>query len=285
MIPYGPAAAAAAAADDDDDDTERQRRALARPLILGAVCCEKKTASPPAGLHGRSHHPPSCRRHASPVERMIRRRPGQQQQRPRRQLLRPERARASLGCAITLGRQRAWAPRPPKPSCSTLPPVARDIPPAGSQIHGARGWHHVHRPTCSACRCLTSFCPAWMVGISSVDFRHAAEQLLKNSPRHVLGPDREEDGGRLGAHGHAQRRIRQLSTKQQQLALVDCHRHTVKCKLREDDAPIGALGLPREQLRARCQTPQGCGVAPRRGRRAENSHCPRCRSRGNTCCA
>ena len=103
-----------------------------------------------------------------------------------------------------------------------------------------------------------------MVGVSSVDFRRATEQLLKNSPRHVLGPDREEDGGRLGARGHAQRRIRRLSTKQQQPALVDCHRHTVQRKLREDDTPIGTLGLPNEQLAARRQPPQGSGVARRR---------------------
>eukprot|EP01046_Picozoa_sp_COSAG06_P052905 COSAG06_NODE_9010_length_2012_cov_2.035546_2_plen_136_part_00 len=103
-----------------------------------------------------------------------------------------------------------------------------------------------------------------MVGVSSVDFRRATEQLLKNSPRHVLGPDRDEDGGQLGARGHAQRRIRRLSTKQQQLALVNCHRRTVQRKLREDDTPIGTLGLPHEQLAARRQPPQGRGVARRR---------------------
>jgi len=86
----------------------------------------------------------------------------------------------------------------------------------------------------------------------------------QNSPQQVLDADREEDGGPLGARGRAERRFRQLSTKQQQLAPVGCHRHTVQRKLREDDAPIGTLGLPHEQLRARAQPPQGCGVAPRR---------------------
>ena len=68
----------------------------------------------------------------------------------------------------------------------------------------------------------------------------------------------------LNERGHAQRRIRRLSTKQQQPAPVGCHRHTVQRKLREDDAPIGTLGLPHEQLPARAQPPQGCGVASRR---------------------
>ena len=86
----------------------------------------------------------------------------------------------------------------------------------------------------------------------------------QNSPRHVLDADREEDGGPLAARGRAERRFRQLSTKQQQPAPVGCHRHTVQRKLREDDAPIGTLGLPHEQLPARAQPPQGCGVASRR---------------------
>ena len=86
----------------------------------------------------------------------------------------------------------------------------------------------------------------------------------QNSPQQVLDADREEDGGPLGAHGRAERRFRQLSTKQQQQAPVGCYRHTVQRKLREDDAPIGTLGLPHEQLPA-----PNClrGVALRRRRR------------------
>ena len=97
-----------------------------------------------------------------------------------------------------------------------------------------------------------------------MDFRHAAEQLAKTHlgmSSMLIG--RRMEGRWQAAHGRAERRIRQLSTKQQQLALVGCHRHTVQRKLREDDALIGTLGLPCEQLRARCQTPpsQGCGVS------------------------
>jgi hypothetical protein len=89
----------------------------------------------------------------------------------------------------------------------------------------------------------------------------------QNSPQQVLDDDREEDGGPLGAHGRAERRFRQLSTKQQQLAPVGCYRNTVQRKLREDDAPIGTLGLPHEQLRARAQPPQGCGAGVAASRR------------------
>eukprot|EP01046_Picozoa_sp_COSAG06_P026028 COSAG06_NODE_2217_length_7324_cov_7.546298_11_plen_133_part_00 len=78
---------------------------------------------------------------------------------------------------------------------------------------------------------------------------------------------RRMEGRPLGAHGRAERRFRQLSTKQQQLAPAGCYRNTVQRKLREDDAPIGTLGLPHEQLRARAQPPlQGCGVAASRRR-------------------
>ena len=98
----------------------------------------------------------------------------------------------------------------------------------------------------------------------TVDIHCVPEQLAKTHlSQQVLDADREEDGGPLGAHGHAERRFRQLSTKQQQLAPVGCYRHTVQRKLREDDAPIGTLGLPHEQL----PTPNRLrGVALRRRR-------------------
>ena len=102
----------------------------------------------------------------------------------------------------------------------------------------------------------------------TVDIHCVPEQLAKTHlSQQVLDADWEEAGGArrcMGAHGRAERRFRQLSTKQQQVAPVGCHRHTIQRKLREDDAPIGTLGLPHEQLPARAQPPQGCGVASRR---------------------
>ena len=199
-----------------------------------------------------------------PVERMIRRRPGTAAAAPTPAAPAP-RASTSEPRMCCHTRVAACVGAPPTQTQPLYPRAGRARYPASRQPDPWR-----ERPAPRAPPDLFGV-PMPNFFLPSVDdrdiergFPPRGRAAGQNSPRHVLDADREEDGGPLAARGRAERRIRQLSTKQQQPALVGCHRHTVQRKLREDDAPIGTLGLPREQLPARAQTPQGCGVASRR---------------------
>ena len=88
-------------------------------------------------------------------------------------------ARASVPKPIVSDQQPARASHVPTPSRAALPPTSLEIPPAAGQIQSAPGWHREVRRSCPLQRKATSFSPAWMERVWTVDIHCVPEQLAK----------------------------------------------------------------------------------------------------------
>ena len=138
---------------------------------------------PACGADGHVEHPVR-RSHAGCWQRRVQQRQGSAW------------ARASVPKPIVSDQQPARASHVPTPSRAALPPTSLEIPPAAGQIESEPGRHREGRRSCPLQRKGTSFSPAWMGRVWTVDIHCVPEQLAKTHlSQQVLDADWEESGG------------------------------------------------------------------------------------------
>ena len=141
---------------DSPGGLPRLRPAAAALVVRHPVC----------GADGRVEHPVR-RSHAGCWQRRVQQRQGSAW------------ARASVPKPIVSDQQPARASHVPTPSRAALPPTGLEIPPAAGQIQSEPGRHREGRRSCPLQRKATSFSPAWMERVWSVDIHCVPEQLAK----------------------------------------------------------------------------------------------------------